>query len=462
MSSWALWELLGAELGDARLNERLVRLAEQLSERPEASIPQACGSSAATKAAYRFWDNDAVSPAGILQPHRRRTIERACRLPVTLAVQDTTEVNLTAHGATDGLGYLSRRHAHGLLVHHVLCVAADGAPLGLLEQTVWARPPEDLGKRRTRDSRLTRQKESQRWLDGLAAVQRHLAHAPCVVVVGDRESDLYDLLAAPRAAHVHLLVRTRDRRRCVVGPHKHLGDAVSASPPRAETTLTVPRADDRPPRQARLTVRWTPLTIRRPANHPDGAAPASVPLTFVEAREEAPPPGAAALCWLLATTLEVTTVEQALAVLQWYAYRWRIERFHYVLKSGCRLEQHQLASRDRWERLIATLSIVAWRILHLIYEARREPQASCTRVFSVDQWQVLHLAVHPREPLPQAPPSLDQALRDCARLGGYLGRTRDGPPGVKTLWRGWRRLADLVEGYRIARNNEHDSTDDYG
>jgi hypothetical protein len=463
MGSWALRELMQADLGDARLNERLVRLAERLSEHPEASIPQACGSRAEAKAAYRFWDNDAVSPSAILEPHRRRTVARAAAEPIVLVVQDTTDVNLTVQASIEGLGYLSRREAQGLWAHHLLCVSATGVPLGLLEQQAWTRSPSELGKRRTRNQRATAAKESQRWLDGLAAVERHLAAHPCVVLVGDRESDLFDLFAAPRAPHVELLVRTRDRRRCVVGPIKHLGDAVAASPPRAQAVVEVPRADDRKPRQAALTLRWTRLTIRRPANHP-AAAPDGVSLSFVEAREDQPPPGVAPLCWLLTTTLAVETAEQATTVLRWYASRWRIERFHYVLKSGCRLEHHQLGARQRWERLLATLAIVAWHILYLAYEARRQPEVECTRVLSGDQWRVLYLATHPRSPLPARPPTLADALCDCAKLGGHLARKRDGPPGVKTLWRGWRRLADLVQGYQLAREQyqEHDGSEDYG
>jgi hypothetical protein len=464
MGSWALRELVGADLGDARLNERLVRLAERLGKHPEASIPQACGSLAETKAAYRFWDNDAVSPQAILEPHRRRTIQRASEHEVVLAVQDSTEVNLSGLAATEGLGYLSRRGARGLMVHSVLCVAGDGTPLGLLDQWAWARPAEDLGQRRTRHQRVTSAKESQRWLDGLAAVERCLPHQRCVVVVGDRESDLFDLFAAPRSGHIHLLVRTRDRRRRVVGPIQHLGEAVAAGPPRAQTVIEVPRGDDRTSRRAVLSLRWTRLTVRRPANHPRHDVPGGVELSFLEAREEAPPAGATPLSWLLATTLPVDTPDQALAALAWYAYRWRIERFHYVLKSGCGLERHQLGARERWERLLATLSIVAWHVLHLAYEARRQPQALCTCALSADQWKVLHLATRPQEPVPTQPPTIEQAMRDCAKLGGYLARKRDGPPGVKTLWRGWRRLADLVAGYRLALDLSppNDSSEDYG
>lgn len=450
MSSWVMLEFLNAELGDIRLSERLVRLAERLSERPEASIPQACGNPAEVKAAYRFLDNEAVSHDAILHPHRQRTIERSSEHPLVLAVQDTTDIDLSSHAATEGLGYLGSPSTRGLLVHNVLCVSGEGTPLGLLDQFVWTRPPQERGKRYTRNARATKEKESQRWLDGLASVERRLPGHPCVILVGDRESDLFDLFAAPRSRNIRLLVRVRERRRRVRGPVKHLGNAVHQSPPQATTILEVPRADDRSSRQARLTLRWTCLTLERPVNHPDRSAAEEATLWFVEAREENPPAGAQALGWLLAASWPIETTEDAMAALRWYAYRWRIERFHYVLKSGCGIERHQLLTRERTERLLATLSVVAWHILHLTYEARHHSTLSCTRVFSDQQWRVLHLAVHKRIPVPDEPPSLAAATRDCAQLGGYLARQRDGPPGVKTLWRGWKRLNDLVSGYLLA------------
>jgi hypothetical protein len=455
-------ELVDSDFGDIRLGERLVRIAERLSERPEASIPQAFGSPSEVKAAYRFLDNDAVSPDAILQPHRQRTIERSIEQRIVLAIQDRTEIDLSPHAATEGLGYLGSPSARGLLVHNVLCASGEGIPLGLLDQFVWTRPPEERGKRYTCNARITNEKESQRWLDGLASVERHLPDHPRVVLVGDRESDLFDLFAHERRQNIGLLVRVRDCRRLVEGPVKHLGTAIRQSPPRATTILEVPRADERQPRQASLTLRWTSLVLKRPVNHPNRAAADEVPMWFVEAREENPPAKTKPLLWILAASWPVETADEALAVLRWYACRWRIERFHYVLKSGCGIERHQLGTRERTERLLATLSVVAWHILYLTYEARSNPTLPCTRVFSDYQWRVLHLTIHRRMPLPDEPPNIAMATRDCARLGGYLGRKRDGPPGVKTLWRGWRRLTDLVSGYQLALDQLHTLNEDYG
>src|SRR5262249_44131945 len=130
-----------------------------------------------------------------------------------LALQDTTDLNFTAHPRTHGLGYLGRATQQGLWVHSALLADADGVPLGLLHQHVWARDYAQLGKRRDRDRKATADKESQRWLDAQAATHRALPPDRAVVTVADREADFYDLFAAPRAPHQHLLIRARPRRR---------------------------------------------------------------------------------------------------------------------------------------------------------------------------------------------------------------------------------------------------------
>ena len=424
---------------------------EQLSAHPEASIPEACGTPKATKGAYRLLCNPAVTPQRIWQPHFEQTARRAAEFDTVLAIQDTTEIDLTSHEATKGVGYLASPHCRGLLAHSVLCVTPEGSPLGLLNQLVWARPFESIGKRRDCNQKPVAEKESQRWLDGLAAVERNLPNHPRVVLIGDRESDLYDLFARQRRPGVELLVRIYHRRRRVDHPARYLDQALAETPVGGYVNMEVPRADDRPTRTARMAVRWCNLLIYPPANY-RGVSPATpVRLSFVQATEANCPAGQTPLEWLLGTTLCVESLEQAMQGLEWYSRRWMIERFHYVLKSGCGVERRALATVERMERLLTVYSLIAWELLRLTHEARRTPEASCEPVLKRVQWQVLHLATQTRTPLPTRAPTLSQAIRALAQLGGFLGRRHDGQPGVKTLWRGWRRLTDLVTGYNLAR-----------
>lgn len=450
--NWVVEELLEADFGDIRLSDRVIQLVEKFSERPGVSVPEACGDKATTDAAYRFWKNEAVTVQKILEPHIQQTAQRASEYPVVLVAQDTTEINLTSHRKTTGLGYLGSTECRGLMMHNLLAISPEGTPLGVLDEHFWVRPPKEMGKRKTRNRRPLSEKESQRWLNGVTAAEAALPDHPHVVVVGDRESDLYDLFAMPRNSRTDLLVRIRDRRRRVEHPAKYLGKAMDESPVRGETTIQVPRADGRPARQATVTLRWEQLTLCCPANHLGETPEEPVQLWFLLACEENPPAGQSPLDWLLGSTQPIHCLEDALRSLEWYLHRWRIEQFHYVLKSGCRIERLQLETAESMKTAIAMFSIVAWRLLWLTYEARRHPQASCTDVLDDQTWQVAYRASHPRRPLPSERPSLSEVTRWIAQLGGFLGRKHDGQPGVTTLWRGWRRLEDLLAGYRLAAN----------
>ena len=149
------------------------------------------------------------------------------------------------------------------------------------------------------------------------------------------------------------------------------------------------------------------------------------------------------------TTLPVLNYRDACDCLEKYAYRWLIERFHYVLKSGCRIEELELETAERMEKALATYAIVAWRLLWLTYEARKNPEKRIDEVLEEQEWQVLYLATQKNKALPTQSPKLREGVRQIASLGGFLGRKGDGEPGVKTLWRGWQRLQDLVVGWQL-------------
>src|SRR5262245_7891535 len=148
MSTWLDHELRFADLGDQRLNQRLRRLVSALADQPHASVPQALGDWGQAKAAYRFWDNDRVQPDAIRAAHRQATLDRLSPTGTVLAIQDTTVLSFTGHKAVRGLGYLTRRHQRGLLVHSLLAATADGVPAGVLHQHVWARARRHFGRRR--------------------------------------------------------------------------------------------------------------------------------------------------------------------------------------------------------------------------------------------------------------------------------------------------------------------------
>jgi hypothetical protein len=436
------------DLGDPRLNRRFLKLVDDLARHPEAHIPEASGDWAATKAAYRFFDNSAVDTDDIRASLRHDTLEFLPQTGPILAIQDTTGIDFTDHPATAGLGYMDHPKHSGLLLHSTLAVTPDGVPCGLLDQRSWTRDPAALGKSTNRRARPTAEKESRRWLEALRATEAALPGGREVVTVADREADIYDLFAEPRRDASHLLIRVKPQRG-VRHPERLLGAAVRSGPARGTMAVDLRRGDERPARQAVLTIRYLELAVTPPVNHPGRGDLPDVPLTAILAEEEHPPAGQAPVRWWLVTTLPIRSLADAKRAVRWYALRWLIERYHFVLKSGCKVEQLQLRTAARLNRAVATYSAVAWRLLWLTYEARRDPEGSCARVLSREQRDVLERTTGGPGGSGAAPLSLRDVVRRIARLGGFLGRKGDGEPGVKTLWRGLRRLDDRVAGYRL-------------
>ena len=447
VQSWARDELRHAQLGDERLNKRLMQMVEDFAAKPALSVPEASGTMAATKAVYRFWDHEGVRPQDIRASHIRSTLERLSGHEVVLAVQDTTDLDFAHHPATKGLGPLYNVHQYGMMVHSSLAVSASGVPLGLLDQVAWVRDPDSVGKRDSRRQRQTKDKESQRWLSALMASQALVPAEVAVVTVADSEADIHDLFALSRRPGSELLIRgTQDRRVNEVGC---LWQTLQESPERGHYPLEVPRQAGHKARLAHLSLRYQSVLVQPPCHHSGRAQLSPVPLQVILVTEEQPAAAEPAITWLLYTSLPIDCLQDALLYVRWYSYRWLIERYHYVLKSGCHVEDLQLETAERIERALATYCIVAWRLLWLTYEGRQTPDAPCDRVLEPDEWQALYCRHHKTSELPRTPPSLHEAVRWIAQLGGFLGRKGDGEPGVKTIWRGLRHLDDMTAMWRL-------------
>ncbi len=445
MQAWAAQELELADLGDPRRKRRLIQIVEDLAAQPSASVPQACGSRAKTKAAYRFWDDAHVTPAAIQASHLEQTAARAQRKGQVLAIQDTTELDYADHPHTQGLGPLENVCQNGFKVHSSLAVSTDGVPLGLLDQQVWVR---DGQQKKPRRQRATRDKESQRWLTAWTESQARLPAAVSVITVADSEADIFDLFATPRRVGAELLIRGTHHRR-VDATAKYLWETLRAQPVRNTFSLSVRRREGQPPRTAHLTVRTATVTIQPPRHHVKRAQVPPVTLNVILVEELQPPAGVSPIVWLLLTTLPIETWAQVQQAVTWYSYRWLIERYHFVYKSGCHLEDLQLETVERLQRALATYSLVAWRLLWLTYQARRTPDDSCEVALERAEWQALYAKHFATTQVPSTPPTLHAAVRWIAQLGGFLGRRSDGEPGVKTIWLGLRRLDDLTAMWQL-------------
>ncbi len=181
-------------MGDERLNKRSKHLLEALAANPEASINAACNGWGDTVAAYRFFDNEVVSPEELLRPHREATLQRMAPHPVVLVVQDTTELDYTKHPPKDAR-CLNKPERFGLYSHLHLAVTPDKLILGVIGLDHFDRDPQTLGKSTERRSLPIEQKESFRWLEGYRLACQLAADSPGtrIVSVADREADIYDI-----------------------------------------------------------------------------------------------------------------------------------------------------------------------------------------------------------------------------------------------------------------------------
>ncbi|MCI0184496.1 IS4 family transposase [Sulfoacidibacillus ferrooxidans] len=443
---WAAKECGTADFGDARLTQRLVSFVAELTEHPQSSLPEALGQWSATKAAHRFFSNEKVTGKAIYDSHRGATLDNMQDQSMILAVQDTTIVTFTLHRKAEGLGPIGQTGLSGFFLHSCLAVSTKGVPQGILAHRLWTRSTEDKGKRELRRQRPLEDKESVRWIDVTKEVRTVVPDTTKVMMVGDRESDIFDLFLLAVNNHDFLVRAAWDRR--LHDSDDHLWHVVENAPVLGQTTIKVPRRDERPEREAILTLQAATVTLRTPHHRKkENLAPPTVNALLV--REQSPQDGEPPIEWMLLTTLPITTFEEALPCLTWYTYRWRIERYHYILKSGCQIEKLQLETKDRLMRALAVYSIVASRLLRLTYQARETPEAPCTEALRESEWQALYTATHKTTVLPEQPPNMQTAVLWIAKLGGFLGRKSDGNPGLKVLWRGFRRLHDLTTMWEI-------------
>ncbi|MCR4292312.1 MAG: IS4 family transposase [Candidatus Kuenenia sp.] len=449
---WAEEEFSGAELGDERRVERLITIARDFYARPQSNIPQACGSRAKTKAAYRFLESKSTTMEKIHKSHYEATVNRIGKESVVLAVQDTTTLNYSTHPATADLGLIGSKVDGfvGLIVHDTMAFNVEGTPLGVIDVQCWARDPADFGKKHLRHKLSIEQKESNKWLKSFhvaAEVQRRCAETT-VVSVGDREADIYELfhLALKEAENPKLLVRAEHNRLLADGQGQ-LYEYLRTKEVSGVQTVRVPRKQSRPVREAKLEIRFGEVTLEPPRSKKELG---ELSIWTVYARETEVPDGVEGLEWMLMTTCEVKTFEQAVEKLQWYCLRWGIEIYHRVLKSGCRIEQRQLGSAGRIEACLAIDMVVAWRIYHLTKLGREMPNMPCTVFFEDAEWKALVAYKTQNLIPPENPPTLREAIHMVASLGGFLGRKCDGEPGTQTLWLGLQRLDDITEMWKIS------------
>ncbi|MDR3192514.1 MAG: IS4 family transposase [Treponema sp.] len=440
-------EFAGLDFHSVRLEDRFIRAMETLMKQPDTSIWGASGNRAEAKAIYRMLGNENFDREEIIRAHREGTVRRMSDYGGTvLAVQDTTGVNYNTHLKTEGIGYISDKTL-GVNIHSCLAVTAEGLVLGLLDQSGYNRP-EAKDESASHDSKKVRpieEKESFRWLETLERSMADIPEGVRVITVCDREGDMYELFAKAEGLEEPFLIRIVQNRMTV--ENKRILDEIRKKRSQGRVGVSIPR-DSRsgiPEREAVLQLRYDRFTVKRPhILNPVKTLPESIEVSVIYVKEEQPPKGKEPVEWFLMTGEEVNSVEEAYEYVGYYMQRWKIERFHYVLKSGCCVEELQERSIDRTTSLILMYSIIAVMILNMTYMGRLTPELPCSVILGEEEWKLLYCVANKTKKGPKKPYTVKEAIEYLGRLGGPKRAPSDGPPGVKTIWIGLMKLHILL------------------
>ncbi len=457
---WVDRETVDSTFKDERLWRRFKTLLTDIGGAIGESLPFACQDWANTKAAYRFFANERVDEADILSGHFQATTKRfAASDGMILVLQDTTEFSFKRE-RPEQIGFTKsirtrkdrRRSVHsvcGILMHASLAVTTDGLPLGVAAIKFWSRKKFKAARSLQTKINPTRvpieQKESVRWLQNLEQSTALLAAPERCVHVGDRESDIYELYCKARELGTHFVVRTCVDRLAGDGEHTvadEMDEIAVKGLHRIET-----RDEHGNVCCATLELKYRRIRVLPPIGK-QKQYPA-LELVVIHAVERGAPKGRKPIEWKLITDLPVRSRADALEKLDWYAMRWKIEVFHKILKSGCKAEESKLRTADRLANLISVFCILSWRVFWLTMLNRTAPDAPPQMALTEGEINVLDHLVPDTAKVRRRRKTLSHYLTKLARLGGYLARVSDPPPGNIVMWRGLSRLTDIQIGVDI-------------
>lgn len=423
------------------------------------SIPLVCQDWANTKAAYRFLANDRVNESDILGGHFHSTRNRfaATDGPV-LILHDTTEFiyereqpaligsTKSVNSGRDKAGRVRSHTICGILMHSSLAVTIEGLPLGLTAVKFWTRKKfkgTNALKKKINPTRVPiEKKESVRWLENLTQSTELLGEPPRCVHIGDRESDIYELFCTAHEARTHFLVRTCVDRLAGDGTHTVADEMAEVA---VKGLHRVEVGDGKGGiSQAILEIRYRRIHVLPPIGKQKRYPALS--LTVIHAQERGAPKSRKPIDWKLITDLPVGSKKDAIEKLNWYAMRWKIEVFHKILKSGCKAEDSKLRTAQRLANLISVFCILSWRVFWMTMMNRATQDASPKLALTDMEITLLDNLVRDTCRSPEGTKTLPNYLTKIARLGGYLARASDPPPGNMVMWKGLSRLMDIELG----------------
>jgi hypothetical protein len=458
---WLSQELSQCEFKDKRLGKRFINLAKKMWGGLGETIPFACQDWANAKAAYRFFSNKTVSEKNILGGHFQSTSDRVANAegPI-LVLQDTTEFSYQREkpelvGITkiipngkDLLGQKKYYTKCGILMHSSLAVTTDGLPLGLSAIKFWTRKKfkgTNALKNKVNPTRMPiEKKESYRWLENLRQSTQLLNAPNRCIHVGDRESDIYELYCMAQKLKTNFVVRTCVDRLAGDGQHtiaNEMDEVKIKGLHRIEVQDKKGNIS-----KAILEIKYRVIRVLPPIGKQKKYP--NLLLTVIHAEERGKPRNREKISWKLITNLSIKSRQEAIEKLRWYAMRWKIETFHKILKSGCKAEESKLRTADRLTNLISVFCILSWRVFWMTMVNRSCSNASPR--LALTEIEINLLDTIKKSKSLERNKKLSDYLIQIAKLGGYLARVSDPPPGNTVMWRGLSRLTDINLGFDLA------------
>ena len=424
---WLYEQFSKIDASDARLQKRAVNIAIGCAKHPEESLAGRFDDWADLKATYRFFSNPKITHQILQEPHYRQVLEKARFSDKTvLFIQDSSELLFNSHPKTQGLGPTCDSDGNGLMFHSCL-VAKYHEPeeteiLGLGYQEAWVRPEKKIAK----DS-----KESELWLRTLKQIGHPQANW---ISVGDRANDIYDFLHNANNLGWKYVVRARhDRKVEIDGEQKRLFPWIREQIAKCTSKLYLKAKGEEFSCEVTLEVTWVKAKLFPPGNN---NLVACDEVTYIRVWC----PDNPKLEWILITNLPINDEENVLRTVKIYRRRWLIEDYHKAIKSGFRIEDNQLKQASRILALFGMIGLIATQLLAMREFCRLLPTIPVEEKVSA-RWIILierYLMVKLK--------TVRDFWRSLARMGGFIGRKSDGEPGWQTIWKGYKRLQDMLLG----------------
>lgn len=453
VDQWELSEMKTLDLGDTRLNSRVVKTLIALCSNVQASIATACKNIAEAKGAYRLFSNMKTTMEKIINPHRDSTLERIAQEKVVVIAQDTTQLDFTGKRVAKHIGKLCKDFRPGWFFHPSVAFTLDKVCLGVVGYTIWSRDLDYAVTHQDRKKVPLEQKESLRWVEGYQFASEVSEKCPNthIINVADRECDMYDLYQQALQGHSDYVIRAyrerslNEKKPGTKNTFIKVWDHVSQQTSMGEISFEMSARDGRTARTVTQTVYCANVTLKPPFRKFEKLEAVNVNAVMV--REEDPPEGEESVQWLILTSLPIDNLQDVKFILDCYLCRWQIECFFKTLKSGCQVEKIQMETPERVQACLALHVVIAWRILHLTMLCRVNPDAPCTIVFTEPEWKSV-MTIQTGKRVHKSPPTLLEMVKRVASLGSFQNRKGDGFPGISAIWMGMQRLSGYAEAWQ--------------